>query len=115
MLRTGASFSKQFVKINRRNFEDAPHENAIFEAFKNQTTQKSMSGAGAQFLKIGVRPIRMLGPIGKLIQKEKRLIFRDYNAIKRRCFQNLRTKIFQTFKDQMQKNRFVSNRSTIFE
>ena len=41
MLRTGAPFSEQLAKIRRPNFEDAPHESAIFEAVKNQKTQKS--------------------------------------------------------------------------
>ena len=31
MLRTGVQFSSIWMKINQRNFEDAPHGSAIFE------------------------------------------------------------------------------------
>ena len=41
MLRTGAPFSlKLMMKINRRNFEDAPHGRAFFEDTQMIKTQK---------------------------------------------------------------------------
>ena len=95
MLRTGASFSFNLMKINRPNFEGAPHRRAIFEDITMIKTQKvELSHAGAQFLsnyEVSKTEILRMSRAGaqKIHESGARFFYRSKVHIKRRFFQDV--------------------------
>ena len=94
------------MKINRRNFEDAPHRSAILEDVKMIKIKNiELSRAGARFLskqnsgilrmshtgprfsKIGARPVRVQTPIARL-QRESSSFLRSKIIIERPFLEN---------------------------